>query len=272
VIVPALRALITGADSGFAGEFHVYSWSPVNALRTNFVTADGHLQYAIPNGLYYTVAPAEWWYFAPVLAALIPLGLWAVRGSRSISVGLLVGWAALVLAFHAGAPYQNARFTLAYLPPIAIIAAIGFTRLWKAGDPRLHTVAAAYLVVGITLSAIGSAALTTRFIHRKQDDLATVQWVAKRAAPKTQLLTFGLTATFVHYSEIDTLDLSDLSSSRIEGLVSDGRPTLVLLDIDAVERQWVGRPPWENYLWLRDGPGLVPLGVRGTYTLFTVHT
>ena len=272
VIAPALRALITGADAPFAGEFHVYSWSPFNALRTNFVTADGHLHYTIPNGLYYALAPAEWWYFTPVLAALIPLGLWAAVHSRGISVGLLMGWAALVLAFHAGAPYQNARFTLAYLPPIAIIAAIGFGRLWTAVDPRLRTVAAAYLMIGIVLSATGSVVLTARFIQRKQDDLATVQWVAEHAPPKTQLLTFGLTATFKHYSAIDTLDLSDLSSSRIERLVSDGRPTLVLLNIDAVERQWIGRAPWENYRWLRDGPGLVPLGVRGPYTLFTVHT
>ncbi len=271
VIVPAVKAFIARADSPFAGQFRVYSWSPLNALRRDFVTADGHLQYAIPNGLYYALAPAEWWYFAPVLAALIPLGLWAAVGSRSIPMGLLIGWAAVVLAFHAGAPWQNARFTLAYLPPVAILAAIGYGRLSAAADPRLRTVATAYLTIGIILSASGSVVLTTRFIERKQDDLATVEWVSRQAPPKTQLLTFGLTATFKHYSDIETLDLSDLSSSTIERLVSDGRPTLVLLDLDAVERQWIGRAPWENYRALRDGPGLARVGVRGPYTLFIVH-
>jgi 4-amino-4-deoxy-L-arabinose transferase-like glycosyltransferase len=272
VIVPALRALIAGLNAPFAGQLRVYSWSPFNAFRSDFVTADGHLQYSIPNGLYYAFAPAEWWYFTPVLAVLVPLGLWAAVAGRGIGLGLLMGWAAVVLAFHAGAPWQNARFTLAYLPPLAIIAAIGFARLWARADPRLRTAAAAYLMIALVLSAIGSAFLTARFIERKGDDLATVRWVAGQAPEGSQLLTFGLTATFKHYSAIDTFDLSELNASSTERLISDGRPTLVLLDLGAVERQWTGRAPWENFRSLREGPGLLPLGVRGPYSLFRVLT
>ena len=31
---------------------------------------------------------------------------------------LILGWAGVVYAFHAGAAWQNFRFTLAYLPPL----------------------------------------------------------------------------------------------------------------------------------------------------------
>jgi hypothetical protein len=244
----------------------------MNALRFDFTTVDGHLHYAIPNGLYYAVAPAEWWYATPLLAALIPFGLWAAFESRAASLRLLTIWAFAVLAFHAGAPWQNPRFTLAYLPPLAILAATGFAHAWRVPSRRIHVLAAAILVLGIVFSAAGSALLTARFIDRKRDDLATVQWVVQQTPAQAQLLTFGLTATFQRYSRIETLDLSDVGAAAIEHLVTDGRPTLVLLDVDSVERQWTGLPPWQNFRALRDGPGLVTLGRRDPYTLFSVRT
>jgi hypothetical protein len=272
VIGPALAAWASGGDRPFTGQFGVYSWSPMNALRLDFTTVDGHLHYAIPNGLYYAVAPAEWWYATPLLAALIPFGLWAAFESNAASLRLLTIWAFVVFAFHAGAPWQNPRFTLAYLPPLAILAATGFAQAWRVPSRRIHVLAASCLVLGIILSAAGSAVLTSRFIDRKRDDLATVHWVAEQAPAQAQLLTFGLTATFQRYSRIETLDLSEVGAATIRQLVTDGRPTLVLLDVDSVERQWTGLPPWENLRTLRDGPGLVTIGKRDSYTLFSVRT
>jgi hypothetical protein len=237
----------------------------------DFTTVDGHLQYTLPNGLYYALAPAEWWYFGPLIAGLIPFGVWAALGTRNAAMRMLVVWAALVLLFHAGAPWQNPRFALAYLPPVAIMAALGFATLSSARGARFRAGAAAYLMLGLVVSTGGSLVLTSRFIDRKQDDLATVQWVAAQAPPHVQLLTFGLTATFERYSDLETRDLSELSPAMLEPLVTDGRPTLVLLDLNGVERQWQGFPPWENYRWLREGPGLAPLGVHGPYSLLAVN-
>jgi hypothetical protein len=117
--------------ASFAGNFQVYSWSPLNALRHDFFTADGHLAYARPNGLYYAMAPANPAYFGPLLAVWILLGLWAARRWPLRNIALVVGWAAIVFIFHAGAPWQNFRFTLAYLPPLAILAAAGALLVWR---------------------------------------------------------------------------------------------------------------------------------------------
>lgn len=271
VVLPAMSGLITGSGHPFAGDFVVYSWSPINALQREFATPDGQLSYGQANGLFYGLAPAVWWYFGPLIAAFVPIGLVAiVRGRCGSSVALLVGWWALVLAFHAGAPYQNARFTLAYLPPLAIFAAIGFTELLVAVTPRVRPFVAGYLLIGLAIAGAGSLVLTDRFIERKQADLATVNWVVQQAPQNTQLLTFGITATFQHYSHVETYDLSELNSPQIEQLLSDGQPTMVLIDVANVERQWKGLAPWENYLALRDGLGLITLGRRGAYTLFLV--
>lgn len=272
VLVPAISGLIAGGNASFAGDLQVYTWSPLNALQRAFTTGDGQLSYQLVNGLYYALAPASWWYFGPVLAALIVPGVWAMLRRRTGFVtGLLATWAVIVYAFHAGAPWQNPRFALAYLPPLAILAAIGFAQLRSATDVRIRWAATLCLVSGLALAAAGSAVLTDHFIARKQNDVATVRWTEHLAPPHAQLLTFGLTATFQQYGNLQTFDLSEVRSSTIGELLADGRPTLVLIDVTSIERQWSGRPPWETYRELRDGPGLIPVGARGSYTLFTVR-
>ena len=77
ILVPAVAQPLIGLirnpapASKFAGNFQVYSWSPLNALRRDFFTADGHLAYSQPNGVYYAEAPANFAYFGPLLAVWI---------------------------------------------------------------------------------------------------------------------------------------------------------------------------------------------------------
>jgi 4-amino-4-deoxy-L-arabinose transferase-like glycosyltransferase len=270
-IVPAVVGLIGGGNAPFAGDLQVYSWSPLNALRATFTTGDGQLAYNLPTGLYYALAPATWWYFSPLLAALIAPGVWAVvRRTRIPALGILVAWAAIVLVFHAGAPWQNPRFALAYLPPLAILAALGYDQLRRASHAQVRRAAAAWLLAGLALAAAGSAVLTQEFIERKQSDLAMVRWADGLAPVNGQLLAFGLTPTFQEYGRLQTLDLSEVGTERIASLLSDGRPTLVLVDVNALERQWMGRAPWERFHELLAAPGLTPLGTRAGYTLFAV--
>jgi hypothetical protein len=176
-----------------------------------------------------------------------------------------------VYAFHAGAPWQNPRFALAYLPPLAILAAMGFAQLQSAAHQKIRHGATIVLVAGLALAAAGSVVLLNEFIERKQNDVATVGWTERLAPANAQLLTFGLTATFQQYGRLETLDLSELGSAKMAAILSDGRPTVVLLDVPGIERQWRGLTPWVNYRSLRDGPGLVPLGVRNGVTLFLVR-
>jgi len=272
VMLPAAAGLIAGGNLPFAGDLQVYSWSPVNAFRRVFVTGDGELSYSLPNGLYYAIAPAFWWFWGPPLAVLVLPGLRAVlRRGAMPSAYLLVAWVAIVYAFHAGAPWQNPRFALAYLPPLAILAALGFAQLQAAAHQQIRRAATIVLVGGLALAAAGSVVLTNEFIERKQNDVATVRWTERLAPANARLLTFGLTATFQQYGRLETLDLSELGSAKMAALLSDGRPIVVLLDVPGIERQWTGLPPWVNYRSLRDGPGLVPIGVRGGVTLFVVR-
>jgi hypothetical protein len=201
---------------------------------------------------------------------LLP-GLWAVLRRRTTAqLLLLLGWAGVVYAFLAGIPWQNFRFTLTYLPPLAILAAIGFATVWRWLPGRLNWLLLPYLLAGLGLMGWGGAQLTGDFITRKEADLQTVAWVEGRTPASARLLTFGVTLTFQHYSHLETLELYSLTPADLEVLVADDRPTFLLLDVANIESQWSGRSPETNFRWLREGPGLVEVGVQRSFTLFRV--
>jgi 4-amino-4-deoxy-L-arabinose transferase-like glycosyltransferase len=271
-VVPAAVGLIKGGDASFAGDFQVYSWNPLNALHQTFTTADGQLAYGLPNGVYYALAPAFWYFLGPLLAAFVVPGIWAVVRSRSNrTLLILIAWAGIVFTFHAGAPWQNPRFALAYLPPVAILAALGFAELRQVAGTRIRWLVNAWLLAGLAFAATGSVVVTQEFIERKQHDVAIVRWTEHLAPANGQLLTFGLTATFQEYSRLQTLDLSEVGNSGLTRLLADGQPTLVLVDVASLERQWPGRAPWQRYRSLRDGPGLTTIGTNSGFTLLAVR-
>jgi 4-amino-4-deoxy-L-arabinose transferase-like glycosyltransferase len=269
---PLLGLLSRPADpAAFAGNLQVYSWSPLNAFGRDFFTADGHLSYALPNGVYYAIAPANFAFFGPFLAPCILLGLWAaVREWQRPWLVLIVGWAGVVFAFHAGAPWQNFRFSLAYLPPLAILVASGLTWAWQRVGHRLRVLVGVWAVLGLVIMAAGGVRLVQGFVDRKADDLALVRWVETQAPPSARIFSFGPTLTFRHYARYPTIDLYDVTPADLASVLATPAPTYVLLDEANVEHQWLGAAPYANFRWLADGPGLVRIGGQGSYTLFLV--
>ncbi len=279
--LPALRVSAAGEPAPFAVDLAVYSWNPFNALRRQFVTADGLLSYAWPNGLWYALAPAHRFYFTALLAPLLIPGLWSVARRRAAApIFLLLGWAGVIFLFHAGAPWQNFRFNLAHLPPLAILVAIGVEtiglRLVAAGRrPGLRRLALVALVAtvlaGMALMARGGWALTRGFVAHKNADLALVQAVEARVPPSAQVIAFGITLTLQHYSHLPTYEIYFLDEPALKQLAGSARPLYVLLDLPNVQSQWHGRSPELAYRWLRQHTFLEKVGEFGPYTLLEVQ-
>jgi hypothetical protein len=273
-LAPLILAALTGQTgpgqegTAFAGNFQVYTWNPLNALRREFVTTDGLLQYRLPNGLYYALAPAHRYYFAPWLAALLLPGLWAARRGGLWWLGL---WALLVYGFHAGAPWQNFRFTLAYLTPLAVLAGVGLEVVHGWAGQRWRWGVLALFGLGLAGQLGGAAQLTQSVIARKQGDLETVAQVEAALPPEARLLTFNMTSTFRHYATLETLELYDLRPDEVRALLGDSRPTYVLIDDVNIAQQWADEPLGQTVAWLREGPGLEVLGQYGSLTLYRVR-
>lgn len=269
---PGLLARSGPASPAFTGDLEVYSWSPLNFFRRQFVTIDGLLSYRLPNGLYYALSPGHPDYFTPVLAVLLAPGLWLLlQRRRPMPLVLLLAWPAMILGFHAGAPWQNFRFTLAALPPLAVLVGLGAAQVAMWLGSRWRWLLAGLILAGLAWQFWSGLNLTRQFIDRKHGDLAVVSAVEAQAPANAQLLTFSITGTFDYYSRLDTHELWALDANQVADLVADGRPTLLLIDVANVEAQWQGHAPVINYHWLRDGPGLDPLSQYQNYTLFRVR-
>jgi 4-amino-4-deoxy-L-arabinose transferase-like glycosyltransferase len=266
---------ITTPEGGLAGNSmysEIHRWSPLTAFRSEHQTADGLLRYQWPNGLYYAAIPFRSFYLTPIFALLLLPGLWVLARGRGRVRWLVLAWVAILYLFHAGTAWQNPRFTLAYLPPLAILAALGVGWLWEraTGQSLGRALVSLIVVVGVLWMAWGAWSLTSNFIARMQENVILVREVESSLPPDSRLITFEFALTARHESNLEVHQIFFLTPDQMRDLLEDDRATYLLLDVPATESQWAGRAPAQNYEWLRDGPGLEPIGEFGSYTLFAV--
>jgi 4-amino-4-deoxy-L-arabinose transferase-like glycosyltransferase len=258
----------------FKADFEVHQWSPGRIFERSFSTSDGRLAYHLPTSVYYALAPGDWAYFTPLLAPLILVGVWAVVRRRTLApIALLLGWPAAVYAFYAGAAYQNFRFTLAYLPPLAILAGIGAGEVReRLGGRRLAVLAAVGgFVLGLAVMAAAGTHTTKHLIAQKNEGVEIVRWTEGRVPADARLLTFNVTSTFRQYSRLETVELFWETPQTLAARTSSHR-WFLLVDVGSVRRQWWERSPGRNYRWLARARGLTRRGVRNGFTLYRVGT
>ncbi len=256
----------------FAASLQVTPWNPLNALRREFIAPDGLLTYRLANGLYYALTPARSFFLTPIFLALTLPGIWTVaRRRRAAPLFLLGGWIGIVYGFHAGSPVQNVRFTLAYLPPLAILAAVGTEEVVGRLSGLWRPVAMGVLLAGVAWMVIGGVWLTHGFVERMNRSKTMVPWVEAQIPADAHLLAFGMTATFQHESRLDVRELYGMGEEDLLEVIQKEGPTYLIVDVQSVEQQWQGKSPADNYHWLRDGPGLTEMGTRDGYTLYRVE-
>lgn len=271
VLSPLLSGLSDGAGSPVAANLESHGWSPATIVRATHETAQGTFRYRLPNGIWYAVAPARHFYLTPVVALFLVPGLLQILSRWHLEQWLVtLGWPAAQWLLLSGFEFQIARYALAALPPLALLAAGGIDLALRGSARRGRMLVAGVLAVGVLWMLVSGLALTGSLVARKADSLATVRWVETRIEPEARLLTFGLTLTAQTYTAIDVTDIFSLSSREIDALHAEARPLYLLLDVDNIEAQWRGRSPERNYRHLREGPGLAPIGKYGVYTLFRV--
>ncbi len=208
------------------------------------------------------------------LAGLGLLWLGKVRRDFFSLVSLLVWWLLPVLLFSS-LPYENERFSLTFLPPLALLAGLGVGGL--AGWARVRRPGGwqrAGLVLGLGVAGLSMALLSQHhldgFIALKEADLAAVRQVEAQLPAPATLLTFELSLTFDHYTGLKVRDLSFLDGASLAGLSKSGSLYL-LADPDRLAQQWAGKPvaiAFEAALRRAGGP---PLAQFGRYRLWKLQ-
>jgi 4-amino-4-deoxy-L-arabinose transferase-like glycosyltransferase len=278
ILSPVIESIITehviasGGNAGFMGDLEVYRWTLATVFKTSHVTSDGLLTYQLPNGLYYALLPAHWYYLTPVAAVLVIPGISrALREFTMPGRALLLGWPLIMYLFHAGTPWQNFRFPLAFLPPLAILAAIGFFEVIAHFGRNQQRFAGLILSAALVLMAAGGWRLTSDHILRNARDLETAAWVESVVPDGSLLIVFGITATISHNTSLETIELFHLDELSLEELINSDCSTYILIDLVNVEQQWSAMPPAKMYQKLVSGPGLIHIDEFNGYSLLQVR-
>lgn len=273
IIDSLLQELRGDGSQAFLGHLGPSLWQLRHALQSEFVTGNGLQQYRQTNGLYYVLAPAHRYYFTPLLAPFLLPGLWQLWLKRSTSRILSLGiWPLAIYFLLVGYPVQNFRFTLAYLPPLAILLAVGLVTIFDRLPGRARPLLIASFACALLWMTYGGWTLTRQFMVRKEANLATVKWAEKQVSPQGQLFTFAITLTFEQYTDLQVHDLYNVTQSEMSELLQDEQPAYLLLDVENIEQQWAEHAPGQNYRWLAQEHGLQRLGQHRQFTLFRITT
>jgi hypothetical protein len=246
-------------------------WNPLNAFGRVFDNPDGHFVYALPVAVFYAQPIAHPYYLFPLLAPLVLLGAWALRRAPLVQRVSLFGWLVVTYGFLAGIPYENFRFGLSLLPPLLVLAGVGFDQAIKL--PRAAALAA-WIVALLSLAGmlVWSARGVQSFVATKNEQLAVVRWTEQQLAPPATLLVFELTEYFTTYApHFDTLELFTQTPGSLQQAICRAPSVGLLLDVGHVEAQWAGLAPEQNLRWLQARSRLDALGQYGAFTLFRVH-
>jgi 4-amino-4-deoxy-L-arabinose transferase-like glycosyltransferase len=261
-----------GLDLGpvpFGGDLSLVNgggWSAAHVFQRVFVNADGIQRYTLSNGAFYASTPFRSGFLTPLFIPLVLLGAWIAAANYGRAALVLIAWPAVLLTLDAGLPEQSARFVLAVLPPLAILAGLGSMTLidWLAGIWK--SIAVLVVCAGILAVAVTGTKTVDTLAVANASDLAVANWAGRLMPAQAQAIAFGITLTLTHTSHLRTVDLSVLTSGQLRAITR--RPTYVLVQPWAMTGEWAHLVPGANFRYLQHNIGLVKVGSLHGYTLY----
>jgi hypothetical protein len=260
------------------------NWRVTNAFARQFSHVDGDYSYTLPVGIYYLQPLAHPNYMVPVL------GLAALWGGRHLwrhqawaALILLGGWAGIAYLFLAGIPYENFRFGLLLYLPLVLLTGVGVEAL-RSEPPawvmrsfekwleRRRWEWTVHLVVALSLLAMSGWAIRSvdRFLTAQNMSKETAREIEEALPAAATVLSFSLTLTLQHYTDLKVLELYNLDEASLDAATSGASPVYLLLDVENVARQWQARPPQINYHWLQEHRTLTFVRDFPPYSLFQI--
>jgi hypothetical protein len=227
--------------------------------------------------IYYAQPAGHPAYIFPILGLTSLWAVWRLWRVRQWGpLMLLLGWVIPAYLFLAGITLQNFRFGLILYLPLVILTGFGLDDIGKQFEQRspANRYAIPALRAIITLSLVGMLTWTyvmlDTFLTTQNQSKTIARQIEQTLPPKATLLTFGLTLTLQHYTNLNTLEIFYLDEAGLKALTESNHPVYLLLDVQSIETQWQGRSPQRNYEWLQDHTDLAQIGVFSPYLLFEV--
>jgi 4-amino-4-deoxy-L-arabinose transferase-like glycosyltransferase len=258
------------------GDLQVVGWNPANALKSTVANSDGIFHYERPIGLFYATPATHPAFVFPLLTPFLMLGLWSLRDRFRPHAALLIGWPLTFYIFLAGIAWENPRFSLAFFPPLAALVGLGFQLAWdwKRVPTWLLHLWRPFLAGWCALALAGSLAWSVRdlqdFTSINQAHITAAQWVAEQVPAGAKVITFDITQTMGHRTELDVEEIYHLDEKDLSKLITTEIPTYLFLNLNNVESQWQGKSPQLNYQWLQENKSMREIGRYPPFTLYHI--
>lgn len=256
-------------------------WNGSNALRHEFVNVDGIFHYPHSNAVFYTQSLYDGWYLHRICVSVTLIGLGYLLWRRQGWFWL--GWFGLIWGFLVGIPYQNIRFLLPLMIPVAVWSGVGVAVTWdwlrvkmrqRYRIPALDLVARGWLILTVGVALWSPYPLGKQgfeyLVATKATDLATIRRTEKAIEPNAVVYTLSLWTMMDYYSGLDTRQLFYEDPQTIVEYMPQDRPVYLLINGWMIENRWYGQTPWLNVHTLRDEVGLIRLALWGNYHLYRV--
>jgi hypothetical protein len=264
------------------------NWRPGNAFARQFEHIDGHYVYPLPVGLYYLQPLIHPNYMVVVLGLAALWGIWQLWRERHSEGSwgpliLVVGWLGVAYLFLAGIPYQNFRFGLTLYLPAVLLAGVGVEALrtkpplfvlrrLSTGLTRRIWERGIYFVVVACLLGMGAWTVYSagRFLAAQNQSKEIARQVASLLPADATVLSFGLTLTLQHYTDLNVVEFYSLNQATLDTATATEAPVYLLLDLENVAYQWQDRPPAIHYDWLQTYRALTPVADFPPYSLLLI--
>lgn len=115
--------LLSGSHTG---DLRVVGWDLANVLRRDVVNGDGVFHYTWPMAVYYAEPVFHPAYLSPLLLPVMVIGAWSLRRASGAIKSVLLGWLLIFYLMLIGIAWQNPRFMLPMLPPLAVWIGVGY--------------------------------------------------------------------------------------------------------------------------------------------------
>lgn len=269
---PQLALMLYYAMHGITsnvGDLQAVSWNLTNAWQSNITNGDGRFAYSVPIAAFYAQPFAHPSFIFPLFTPFLFIGVWSLRRDQC-ALALLLGWIAVVWFFLAGIAWENPRFSLAFFPPLAILAGLGLNTAVLA-LPKFERLAWAYAIVGIALTMGWGMRATNNFVAQQRSDRALATWTTEQLPADSTVIAFGITETLKHRTSLRIVEIYNESPESLKQILLNQQPIFLLLNTENLDSQWRNMTPEINFRSLQGNSNLSGVATQERYTLFAVN-
>jgi len=270
VFAPQLYYLFTHGVSYFQYEgthgTWAASWSFLNFFKKDFMTFDGTMHYKLWNGIYY-LSPVFHPMYLLIFGIPFLTGLYVLikKKKRGILI-LLLGWIAAYYLYLSGNPFQSLRYTMSFLPAMAIVSAYGLTEI-KTKILYKNI----FLYAGMALFIVYGVYHINVFAKQKNIEIEVVNKVRNTIPDNSTVFAFDITMAVNHYTNIKAEEFFNNSEEEIKNIIDSSKSDIFfILPVEVIKTQWIDLPLEKKYAFVKDNYPLQTVTKINKFTIFKI--